>query len=67
MNANMPKYMSIQDFCKYSGFSRYQFMRMAEKANIKLKVLGTFRMVNVQEAFAGIEALPRPIGKCQSI
>jgi len=58
MNAHLPKYMSIQDFCKYSGFSRYQFIRMVTKANIKLKVLGTFRMVNVQEALAAIEALP---------
>ena len=48
MNANLPKYMSIKDFCKYSGYSRYQFMRLSHRANLELKVLGQFRMVNVQ-------------------
>ena len=58
MNANIPKYMSIKDFCKYSGYSRYQFMRMAYRANLELKVLSNYRMVNVQEALAAFEALP---------
>ena len=50
--------MSIKDFCKYSGYTRYQFMRLADMANVELKVVGQFRMLNVQEALAAIEALP---------
>jgi hypothetical protein len=58
MNANIPKYMNIKDFCKYSGYTRYQFMRMADRAKLELKAIGQFRMVNVQEALAAFEALP---------
>jgi hypothetical protein len=65
MNANLPKYMSIKDFCSYSGFSRYQFMRLAFKANITIKYIGfetnsdwRSKMVDVQAALAAIEALP---------
>ena len=65
MNANLPKYMTIKDFCAYSGFSRYQFMRLAYKANIPIKILGLgqmedwrTKMVDVQAAIAAIEALP---------
>jgi hypothetical protein len=63
MNAQLPKYMSIKDFCAYTGFSRYQFMRLAYKANIPVKVLGNSedwrsKMVDVQQAIAAIEALP---------
>jgi hypothetical protein len=61
MNANLPKYMPIGDFCKYSGFSRYQFMRLADKASIKIIPLTADRrskMVDVQAALAAIEALP---------
>ena len=32
MNAKLPKYMSIKDFCAYTRFSRYQFIRLAGKA-----------------------------------
>lgn len=41
MNATLPKYMSIKDFCAYTGFSRYQFMRLADKAGVSVKSLGT--------------------------
>jgi hypothetical protein len=58
MSDTLPKYMSIGDFRAFSGFSRYQFMRVADKANLPIKALGRFRMVDVQEALAAIEALP---------
>ena len=65
MNAALPKYMCIRDFCAYTGFSRYQFMRLADRAGITVKSLGTekgqdwrMRMVDVQAALAAIEALP---------
>jgi hypothetical protein len=58
MNANLPKYMNIKDFCTYSGFSNYQFMRLADRAHLKLKQLGRMRLVDVREALAAIEALP---------
>jgi hypothetical protein len=65
MNANLPKFMTIKDFCQYSGFSRYQFMHLAYKANVTIKQLGPghvedwrSKIVDVQEALAAIEALP---------
>jgi hypothetical protein len=64
MNAQLPKYMPIRDFCAFSGFSRYQFMRLvnkADKAGISIKSLGDdwrSKMVDVQKAIAAIEALP---------
>jgi hypothetical protein len=61
MSENLPKYMNIGDFCAYSGFSRYQFMRLADKANLTIRALSRDhrnRMVDVQEALAAIEALP---------
>ena len=65
MNANLPKYMTIKDFCHYTGFSRYQFLRLAYKANVTIKQLGPghiedwrTKMVDVQQALAAIEALP---------
>ena len=58
MNAPLPKFMTIGDFCAYSGFSRYQFVRMADKANLRVKALGRFRLVDVREALAAIQALP---------
>jgi hypothetical protein len=65
MNANLPKFMSIKDFCAYTGFSRYQFMRLAFKANITVKYIGfetnsdwRSKMVDVAAALAAIEALP---------
>jgi hypothetical protein len=53
-----PKFMTIGDFCAYSGLSRYQFMRMADQANLRIKALGRFRLVDVREALAAIQALP---------
>ena len=61
MSENLPKYMNIQDFCAYSGFSRFQFMRLADKANLTIRALSSdrrSRMVDVQEALAAIENLP---------
>jgi hypothetical protein len=65
MNANLPKYMSLKDFCAYSGFSRYQFSRLAFKAGVVIKQIGPghiadwrTKMVDVQAALAAIEALP---------
>jgi hypothetical protein len=61
MNAQLPKYMSIKDFCSYSGFSRYQFMRLADKAGIPIRSITAdirSRMVDVQEALRAIENLP---------
>jgi hypothetical protein len=65
MNANLPKYMSIKDFCAYSGFSRYQFMRLADRAGIPVRSLASetggdwrSKMVDVQQAIAAVEALP---------
>jgi len=61
MGESLPKYMNIQDFCAYSGFSRFQFMRLADKANLTIRALSSdrrSRMVDVQEALAAIEALP---------
>ena len=61
MNAQLPKYMSIKDFCAYSGFSRYQFMRLADKAGIPIRSITAdirSRMVDVQEALRAIENLP---------
>jgi hypothetical protein len=58
MNANLPKYMSIGDFCAYSGYSRYQFMRLADKANLPVKQLGRFKLIDVQQALAAFENLP---------
>jgi hypothetical protein len=61
MNVGLPKYMNIGDFCKYTGFSRYQFMRLADKAGIRLRDLtGDVRskMVDVQEALSAIDNLP---------
>jgi hypothetical protein len=63
MNANLPKYMSVKDFCDYTGFSRYQFMRLAGRAGVSIKALGEdwrSKMVDVQKAIAAIEALPEP-------
>jgi hypothetical protein len=60
MNVSLPKYMSIGDFCKYSGFSRYQFMRLADKAGVTIIPLTADRrskMVDVQEALRKFEAL----------
>ena len=70
MNAQLPKYMSIKDFCAYSGYSRYQFLRLAKKAGISIKYLSDdwrSKMVDVQKALAAIEALPEATKKCQSI
>ncbi|PWT92063.1 MAG: hypothetical protein C5B54_04170 [Acidobacteria bacterium] len=53
--------MSIKDFCAYSGFSRYQFMRLADKAGIHIKAISAdmrSRMVDVQEALRALENLP---------
>ena len=65
MNAQLPKYMTIKDFCAYSGFSKYQFLRFAQKTNLSIKDLGTGmgndwrgHIVDVQKALAAIEALP---------
>ena len=61
MNATLPKYMNFQDFCKYSGFSLFQFRRLADKAGIPILVLTPdrrSRFVDVQKALAAIEALP---------
>ena len=65
MNANLPKYMTIKDFCQYTGFTKYQFWRFAQKTNLSIKDLGTGmgrdwrgHMVDVQAALAAIEALP---------
>jgi hypothetical protein len=65
MNAQLPKYMSLKDFCQYSGFSRYQFMRLAFKAGVAIKKIGPghiedwrTKMVDVAAALAAIEALP---------
>jgi hypothetical protein len=65
MNAQRPKYMTIKGFCQYSGFSKYQFFRLARKAGISIKDLGTGmgndwrgHIVDVQEALAAIDALP---------
>ena len=41
MNATLPKYMSIKDCCAYTGFRRYRFMRLADKAGVSVKSLGT--------------------------
>ena len=60
MNANLPKYMSIGDFCAYTGFSRYQFMRLADKAKLTIIPLTADRrskMIDVQQAIAAFEAL----------
>ena len=65
MNANLPQYMTIKDFCQYSGFSKYQFWRFAQKTNLSIKDLGTGMgrdwrglMVDVRAALRAIEALP---------
>jgi hypothetical protein len=60
MNANLPKFMSIKDFCAYTGYSRYQFMRLADRARIPTQQGsdGRSRVVDVQQAIAAIEALP---------
>jgi len=61
MNAPLPRFMSIKDFCAYSGFSRYQFLRLAKKANIPIRAISPdmrSRMVDVQEALRAIENLP---------
>jgi hypothetical protein len=61
MNAALPKYMNVKGFCQYSGFSYYQFMRLADKAGIKIKALGRDRrnyMVDVAEALRAIDNLP---------
>jgi hypothetical protein len=61
MNAQLPKYMSIKDFCAYSGFSRYQFMRLADKAGIRVRSISSdyrTKWINVQEALHAIENLP---------
>jgi hypothetical protein len=60
MNAPLPKYMSIKDFCAYTGFSRYQFLRLAQKANIPIRAITPdirSRFVDVQEAIRIIESL----------
>jgi hypothetical protein len=65
MNTNLPKYMTVKDFCQYSGFSKYQFWRFARKTNLPIKDLGTGmgndwrgHLVDVQAALAAIDALP---------
>ena len=60
MNANLPKYMTIKDICAYTGYSRYQFMRLADRARIPTQRGrdGRSRVIDVQQAIAAIEALP---------
>jgi hypothetical protein len=65
MNAQLPKYMSLKDFCAYTGFSRYQFMRLAFKAGVVIKKIGPghiedrrTKIVDVAEALRAIEGLP---------
>ena len=65
MSAPLPKFMTIKNFCLFSGFSKYQFWRFAKKTNLTIKDLGTGMendwrglMVDVQQALAAIEALP---------
>jgi hypothetical protein len=65
VNAQLPKYMSVKGFCQYSGFSRYQFMRLAFKTGVVIKKIGPghiedwrTKMVDVAAALAAIENLP---------
>jgi hypothetical protein len=65
MNAQLPKFMTIKDFCNYTGFTKYQFWRFAKKTNLSIKDLGTGMgndwrglIVDVAAALAAIEALP---------
>jgi hypothetical protein len=61
MTAQLPKFMSIKDFCAYTGFSRFQFMRLADKARIPIKMISPdmrSRMVDVAAALNAIENLP---------
>jgi hypothetical protein len=55
----IPKYMTIGQFCKYSGLSRWHFMRIADKYRLPLTQQGVSKLVDVEQVMALLANLPR--------
>jgi hypothetical protein len=59
MHGNQPALMTIGQFCKFSGLSRWQFTRMRDKYRIALVPRGTCKMVDVQQTIALLTRIPK--------
>jgi hypothetical protein len=46
----VPKYMSVNAFCKYSGVDYQTFRFMVIKNNFPLRRLGNFKLLDVEKA-----------------
>jgi hypothetical protein len=56
MEQTIPKLMSIGQFCRYSGLSRWHFRSLADRHHLQFVEKGRAKLVDVQLAMA---LLPR--------
>jgi hypothetical protein len=54
-----PRYMTIKEFCKYTGLSRWQFQRIADRYRIRLTPSGVSKLVDVETTMALLSNLPK--------
>jgi hypothetical protein len=55
-----PKYMSVDTFCKFSGISYRCFLHMVKKNDFPMRRLGTFKIVDVEEAMTMVRRETEP-------
>ena len=51
----VPKHMTIGEFCKSTGLSRWHFQRMCDKYHLELIPSGMSKLVDVDQALAVME------------
>jgi hypothetical protein len=55
---DIPQFMNIGEFCKYTGLSRWHFMRLRDKHHLPMRPRGTAMLVEVEPAIKALATVP---------
>jgi hypothetical protein len=55
---DIPQFMNIGEFCKYTGLSRWHFMRLCDKYQFPMRPRGTSLLLEVEPTIKVIAKVP---------